>query len=387
MSRHTTQVNSLTASWLRSSANPGVLSGAGLWPLLAILAASAGEPGRSELAEAVGVAADEAMEAAHEVLSALVNVVGVEAAFGLWAQSAAQVSPDWLADLPPGSYGELTGDPSVDQSALDSWASERTSGLIEEFPVQSGRQVLLILATALALRTTWVQKFTDALMVPGNGAWKGRRLAGLSRTTAGLDDLRLAVTEAGALTVTRVAGDNGLDVHLILGEEGRPAGDVLTAAMPVVAGDIAATSGKEFLAGAGSGSWPGVRTVAAPEASLVVSTVRFNLTSEHDLLKHAGILGLTTVCIPGHGHFSRIGPVPLRVDEAKQSAVAIFTATGFEAAAVTAIGLRTVSMPVFNARAVAVKYDRPFGFLSVHRESGLVLFAGWVDSPDEFRRG
>ena len=52
----------------------------------------------------------------------------------------------------------------------------------------------------------------------------------------------------------------------------------------------------------------------------------------------------------GHGHFSAISPVPLAVGQAKQKVLARFFATGFEAAAVTAVGLMRTSMPTQQAR-------------------------------------
>ena len=385
MTPHAREVNDLTASWLARASRTGVLSGAGLWPLLAVLAASADEPGRSELARAARVSPDEAMDAARDVLDVLDGLDGVDAALGLWAQQAAQVSPHWRDRLPPGTFGELTGDPAADQPVLDRWAVERTRGLVERFPVQAGPELMLTLATALTLRTTWTRKFTDEPLRPGDGPWGGRELAGLSRSTTDLDDLRAVSTSAGPLTMTRVAGDNGLDVHLVLGEPGRESSDVMPAAVAAVTAPVesgnTAHDGSKLLAGGDVDGWPGLSIVQATKACLQLNTVRFTLRSDHDLLEQAATFGLETVSRDDRDHFPEIGPVPLRVDQAKQSAVAIFSATGFEAAAVTAIGLRAVSMPSYNARALRVTYDRPFGFVAVHRDSGLVLFAGWVDIP------
>ncbi|TDE01605.1 serpin family protein, partial [Jiangella asiatica] len=384
MSLYASEINQLTAAWLRRTRGSGVLSGAGLWPLLAILAASADEPGRGELADAVGLPADETVDAARDVLKALADLDGVDAALGLWAQAAARVRPEWRDTLPAGTFGELTGDSAVDQPMLDAWANERTGGLIERFPVRTGPELMLTLATAIALRTTWERRFSDEPLVPGSGPWSGRQLAGIRRTSPELDDLRVAITTAGPVSLTRVAGDNGLDVHLVLGEDGRPGGEVVAAAVLLVSGDggrAEARTGSEVLSD-GSGSWPGVAFVSAQRPSLALTSVRYTVRSDHDLMENADIFGLRTVSGTDRGHFSAIGPVPLRVDQARQAAIALFSSTGFEAAAVTAIGLRTVSMPVYNARGLAVTYDRPFGFLTVHRDSGLVLFAGWVEEPD-----
>ncbi|NED95702.1 hypothetical protein G1H11_10300 [Phytoactinopolyspora alkaliphila] len=380
------EVNRLTSTWLAQSSDeaPGVVSAAGLWPLLALLAHAADEPGRSELAEAVGLPAGQCADAAGELLRLMDEVPGVDAALGVWAQAAARIDPEWAASLPPGAWGELTGRPATDQPVLDTWASEKTRGLIERFPVEVRADTGLVLATAVALRTTWTAPFADEPLRPRAGAWAGQRLAGLTRTTGELDDLRVADTPAGALTVTRVEGDNGLDVYLALGESGRAAADVLPAAISVLAGDGPVVNGAEILDGHGEA--PGVERVRAQRRSLAVTSTRFTVRSDHDLHAHAKLFGLETVSRGPGGHFSRIGAVPMRVDQARQSAVAIFSATGFEAAAVTAVGMRMVSMPVYRERGLRVTYDRPFGFVAVHRATGMALFAGWVGTAERAER-
>ena len=69
--------------------------------------------------------------------------------------------------------------------------------------------------------------------------------------------------------------------------------------------------------------------------------------------------------------------------KAVQDAVAEFSATGFRAAAVTAIGMFGAAMPTqrYEVRHVAVTFDRPFAYYAVHRDSGLILVAGWVGEP------
>jgi hypothetical protein len=170
--------------------------------------------------------------------------------------------------------------------------------------------------------------------------------------------------------MTRVEGDNGLDVYLALGEPARRPAEILPAAISVLSGDHPVITGSEILDG--NAEPPGVARVRAERRSLAVTSTRFTIRSEHDLHAHAKLFGLETVSSGHGGHFSRIGAAPLRVDQARQAAVAIFSSTGFEAAAVTAIGLRMVSMPMYRERGLRVTYDRPFGFVAVHRDTGLV---------------
>jgi serine protease inhibitor len=116
--------------------------------------------------------------------------------------------------------------------------------------------------------------------------------------------------------------------------------------------------------------------------TLHVAAVPFTVTAEHDLLRRHEIFGLTRAGDTGQGHFPGIsGPYPLAVERAAQAATASFSAVGFKAAAVTAIAAMAGGAPVCRYRTtrVHVTFDRPFGFLAVHRRTGMVLAAGWVD--------
>jgi len=64
--------------------------------------------------------------------------------------------------------------------------------------------------------------------------------------------------------------------------------------------------------------------------------------------------------------------------------LARFFAEGFEAAAVTAFGMIVtggIPQERYEITRVDVTFDRPFGFIAVHRPSRLAIVAGWVSSP------
>ena len=127
----------------------------------------------------------------------------------------------------------------------------------------------------------------------------------------------------------------------------------------------------------------GLTTSSAPELKL--SLPSFNVEVEHDLLALREVFGLTAVTGPpaGPGHFSAISPEQLVVGQAKQTVLARFFATGFEAAAVTAMGLMRTSMPTKQARRLDVELARPFAFTAVLRESRLPIVTGWIEQPTE----
>ncbi|MDD9380677.1 serpin family protein [Streptomyces sp. ZAF1911] len=391
-------VNRLTARWSARSADAAegtVFTAAGLWPLLALLADGADGPARAELAEALGIPADSAAEAARELLTALEGVRGLRAAAGLWARRDLPLEAAWAARLPAGTRSVLTGDEDTDRKALDAWAAERTGGLVEKMPVEVGPHVELVLASALALHLTWEQPFSERPVQPSHGPWGGRSLRGLTVTHAFPERIRVARGPSGPVTLLRVPGGpggpgapgaRGADVHLLLGEPGAAPGDVLTTGIAEVTGALASSTARELPNGE-AGPGLSLRTVesASPEPVARIGTVAFDLRAEHDLLEHAESFGLVSAAAAAAapGPFPGISSVPLAVGSARQSAVARFHAEGFEAAAVTAVGMfrgaaRTRS---YRVRRAEFEVDRPFGFLAVDRESGLVLFAGWVTDP------
>ncbi|THA86800.1 serpin family protein [Streptomyces sp. A0592] len=384
-------VNRLTTRWAAHAASGTggtVFTAAGVWPLLALLADGAGGPARAELAQALGIPAEDAAGAARELLAALAGVRGLSAATGLWAAAGLPLEEGWSAKLPPGARGTLTGDLEGDTKALDGWASERTGGLIERMPVTLRHDTRLVLASALALALKWAEAFREFPGHVPDGPWAGRGLRRLFRTTASLDPVRVAEGPTGPVTALEVTGavDMDMDVHLLLGTPAAPAADVLATGIAAVSGALPAPAGNALPDGSpGPGLTIATVDAFSPQPQLSVSTVAFSLSAEHDLLEDAALFGLLTATAEAHGHFPGISAEPLAIGSARQSAMARFHAEGFEAAAVTAIAARpggAARRPSHRARRAEVRFDRPFGFLAVHRNSGLVLAAGWVTDPE-----
>ncbi|MEU9112513.1 serpin family protein [Streptomyces sp. NPDC048483] len=378
-------VNDLTARWAQKTVGEEgtALTAAGLWPLLALLAGPAAGPARKELADAVGTDAEHAVPAGRELLAALAAVDGVDVAVGLWTKRVLQLHPDWLRSLPLDVHGELTGDTAADLEAMNAWVRRHTDGLIEEMPVPVGPGTLLVLASALLVRTTWRERFRDFPLRAEEGPWVGREVAGLSRSGTDLDQIRVHRTPAGELTTAEVAGDNGLDVHLLLGPPAMPGGEVLRHGVAALAGAYPALSGGALGDGAGPGVGVDRMTTRDGRPRMQLTCAGFSVDADHDLLERAGLFGLATATDASRGHFPGISEQPLAVSSARQTVTATFGALGFRAAAVTAIAMNPGGAPPQKrSQVVSATFDRPFGFLAVHRESGLVLVAGWVTDPD-----
>jgi serine protease inhibitor len=369
-------VNDLTTRWARSlPAGNTVVSGLGLWPLLALLATGADEPGRSELAAAAGVDAATGSTDAIRLIEAIEDSADLHAALGVWVSEQLKLAESFDAVMPAPLVGMLTGNPSVDKPKLDAWAAEHTDDLIREMPLEIDPDVLLVLASALLLRTTWVRPFTEQVRHVPNGPWAGS-WHWLERVDSDLD----AVRRYGDLTVVTVQGDADVDVLLGIGDD-----DVLAGLLEAAAHPNDGVSGSRLIDDDEPG--PGLRigqtTSARPD--LKVALPSFSVEVEHDLMQSPELFGLTAVTAdPGdHGHFSALSPTPLRVGQAKQKVLARFFATGFEAAAVTAMAMTRAAMITTKQRRLELALDRPFAFTAVLRESRLPIVAGWVETPTQ----
>jgi serine protease inhibitor len=377
-------VTDLTARWARTlPAGNTVVSGLGLWPLLAILATAADEPGRTELAQAAGVDAAAGSGQALALVRAIEGSADLHAALGVWVHEQLKLAETFDSVVPAPLMGTLTGRAAVDKPKLDAWAAEHTNDLIREMPVEINPDVMLVLASALSLRTTWVRPFTEQIKRVNAGPWAGGRWHWLERVDSDLD----AVRRYGDLTVITVRGDADVDVLLGVGPGSQP--EVLAGLLDAAARPADGVPGSALIDQGEPGAElaPGLKVgqTTAPRPDLKLTLPSFNVEAEHDLLALRELFGLTTVTADpgGHGHFSAISPVPLAVGQGKQKVLARFFATGFEAAAVTSMAMLRTSMPTRQARRLEVALDQPFAFTAVLRESRLPIVAGWVATPTE----
>ncbi|MEU9447770.1 serpin family protein [Streptomyces sp. NPDC048277] len=381
-------VNTLTARWAAVQESGTVFSAAGVWPLLGFLADGAEGAARAELAEAVGLPADEAAGAARELLGTMAGIGGLDTALGVWTKRTLELREEWAAGLPADAHGVLTGDEPVDRRALDSWAMRRTGGLIERMPVRLTEDTEFVLASALAMRTRWLAPFEESPLETAYEPWAAVERLGLTRSSVLLERIGVADTPDGFVTELKVLGGNALDVHLLLGEERMTPGQVLGAGVGILGGAHRVVPGGRLPYGEPG---PGVRVEKVRCASprpprLDVTTVAYDLTASHDLLELHRLFGLTTAMDTSRGHFPGISAYPLGVGSAEQATTAKFGALGFEAAAVTAFGMVGAGIPQRRhvTTRIDARFDRPFGFLALHRHSRLVLAAGWVTDPLPF---
>ncbi|NKY86948.1 serpin family protein [Nocardia veterana] len=366
--------NALTEKWCEAAGSEDfALSGCGIWPLLALLARPAAEPARSELATAAGISAMSAHDAAITLLRRIEAAESIRAALGVWVRDGVGLRDEWLRTLPPGTIAALRG-----TEGLDDWARQHTDGLIDRFPAPIGPATAFALATAVVARTAWRQSFHADVLEPATGPWRGHRGPALARYSTDLGDAAVLVADTPVSRVV-VRGASDLDVHLLLGAQDAPAAAVLAAGLGALDGSVDTRRPASDAAGPGLE----VRHVTAVADTLRIQLPPFMIRSTHDLLREPARFGLTAATTAEHNPFPGLSPTALRVTAAAQDVCARFTADGFAAAAVTAVLMEPTGMPPApsDALMIAVDFDRPFGFLAVHRPTGLVIVAGWVATP------
>jgi len=379
--------NELTRRWFAARAEvPAVASGLGVWPLLAALATGAVGETREELLAAAGIDIGQAADIPRALLAAVQSAPALRFALAVWAGAGVTLDPDWVAGLPAAAVGSLTGDTAADQAALDAWVSRSTDGLIDRMPIDLDDSVLVLLASALSLRTKWITPFEQVFTPFHSGPWAGRDRCEILTATFNEEVLRVGEDAA----VLLLPGRDDIDVLLGLGREDLPPQEVMSTLIDAATDPhwgrpaSALTSGSRPV-GVEILEYEATVPQTAPETEVL--TVGFVLSSDLDLLDDAAALGLELAADQDRAQFHGLAAERFHLSQAKQTCTAVFSESGFEAAAVTAFGMAYMGFapPQHTYRHVCAKItvDRPFAYLARHRPSGLVLVGGWVAEPAE----
>jgi hypothetical protein len=375
-----------------------VASPLGAWLLLALCAA-AGGPDRRDEFEALGVDPSEAAAVATGLLSVGHELVLSAAAAWTGADAPATTAPRLARDLPA---AVATG-PLPDHRGLDAWATEKTLGLIERFPVTVTRETLLVLATALATKVSWIEPFTTVPAAELRGVWA---LETALRSPSGYPHVSfIARTQrAGVVAVHSAraideAMTDGLMVTSVIAEPDVPAADVIAAGYEI-ARSLALRQGlsaKVSLFDLPLGDGP-LWTITEQETRTTAPDGReercasilpaWRATSDHDL----GRDGL------GFPAAARALAAMLGLDEykfqARQAAVAAYSRTGFEAAAVSAMAVAAagyIEPRVGVLRDAELRFGHPYAVVAVTTQQdgpwdGVPVFSVWVSEPEDADR-
>jgi hypothetical protein len=400
----------VTPAVLEQHRKGSISSPLGVWLLLAACVSAAAGSEQEQLEGVLGCSASEAASLLARFLEA--PPPALHSALALWVSSPDRTTAlvEWSAGLPR----SVERGPIPSQANVDAWAARRTSGLLRRFPLEITDLTRVVLASALASRVTWQQPFEIASatgQLRSSSPWAGR-IEHVLVDSVPVVPMMLAQTEAAGvvavhfavaneeLAVVSVAADRAVEREIVFEaafEIGRRCrGEALVEARCSLF-DLPVGQGHswEIVEDEVASYNPGDRSESIVSATLV----DWSVESELDLQKSerfgvAAALGAL---------LRLIGPHPTGDEyDAVQCAVASYTSRGFEAAAISALGIRALGalrMPAEKGlrRTARLFFDHPYAAMALagrpsdftrqragHTELfGLPLFIAWVDEPRE----
>jgi hypothetical protein len=336
----------------------------GAWLLLAL---AAPEPDPS-VEEALGTDVAHARALATSFMSTAPACV--KSALALWVDPA-EVSAgleSWASLLP-----EATRGPVPTQEEADAWARARTGDLVKAFPVSIEDDTTLVMATALAVKESWLTPFQVVPARTQDGVWGGKSLlrgrGGSFVIDSSLGLLGVHVAATASMDVVSVIAEPGVDALAVLEaahgvallpglRSGSPAGRLALSDVPQVGHSWEVTSEVR----------PSRSTEDSEDSVAELpawrSSTREDLDGEEDGLVRAGT-ALARLLVSGG-----------RSIRAAQSTVASYDTFGFEAASVTALSMRAGSAyPRERAlvRTLELEFSRPHAVVAT--------LAGTADAP------
>ncbi|BBX73365.1 hypothetical protein MSHI_12710 [Mycobacterium shinjukuense] len=353
-----------------------VSSPLGAWLILALVAPVARGAVRAEIEEILGTDARRARRALDHLIADPPDAIrGALAVWGL------ETMGSWPGGLPAGVH---TG-PVPTQADADDWARTHSDGLIERFPVDV-TGMTAVLASALATRIGWVRPYdvTDAAEL--NSPWSAQVTAAL--TLSGADGYLTDVAELGTVAVHTAAATDALQVTSVIASKDAGFEAVLAAAHDIARrAATGRTVRRRELSDMplGDGEFWTITEDRRPGGDHIrVVLPAWHAASDHDLTVDAGL---------GFGAAGRAlamaASVPPEI-AARQSALARYGRWGFEAAAVTAVALRSAMATSRRSRSATLRFGHPYAVVAVARGrrrddpwAGVPVFAAWVGEPAE----
>lgn len=378
----------------------------GIWLLLAGCSTAASGDNQRAIEKALGCPTAEAATLLSRFLEA--PPAALHSALALWVRSADRTSPlvDWSSSLPP----QVERGPIPSQKDADAWADRHTMGLINQFPIEITKLTRLILASVLATKVTWqepLEVVPAAEHLRDSSPWFDR-LQNVLLDRSPIIPLMLARTEAaGVVAVHFAVATEDLAVVAVAADPTLDRGLALEAAYEIAErcryDDLAGARCSLFDLPLGEGhSWEITEEVvpsftAGEHSEEIESAVLAAWSIRGDLDLKVGGFGIEPTLDVLLG---LIGPSPLGdKSDAVQSAIASYTPTGFEAAAMSILSLRARGMrpPTEKGlqRRARLIFDHPYAAIALagttsdfrraragHTETFcLPLFSAWVAEP------
>jgi serine protease inhibitor len=307
-----------------------------------------------------GLETGEINEAYKSLVGQLLTIdpeIQLSLANSVWYREDFQVKQEFLNTMDNSFDSEIGALDFSKPSALqtiNNWAKDNTNGKIPKVLNEIEPDMVMFLMNALYFKGTWTYQFEE------------NQTADLPFHLS--DGSIVNVKTMRNLVPARIYSGNGaVSIELPYGQQ--------NFAMVVILPDNPLN---EFLAGFDKIDWAsitaGLDSFAEPD-EMEILLPKFKFEYEKFLNDQLKSLGMLDAFSPGMADLSGISDAGIFVDFVKQNTFIDVNEEGTEAAAVTTIGIKEVSMPP------SVIIDRPFIFTIRERLTNTLLFIGKVERP------
>ncbi len=249
---------------------------------------------------------------------------------------------------------ELDFDDPGALDAINGWAAEKTGGRIQKVIDRIAPEHILFLLNAVYFEGQWTDRFDSANTAPAP----------------------FTLADGSEVQVERMRGTPAIGRarmdHVAIGE--LPYGGqafVMTIALPPQDGSLA-----ELIAGLDAETWDRWTAAIGEYVERPVELPKIELEYGETLNDALAALGMGPAFDDRRADFSRLTDVEsVSIDFVKQNTFLKVDEEGTEAAAVTTVGVESVSIPT------PFTVDRPFLLAIRERLSGTILFLGAIGDP------
>lgn len=283
------------------------------------------------------------------------STVDVRSANSAWLRSGFHVK-DTYSSLLESTYGAMIAekDFSSPQTVADinAWCSENTEGRITEIVDQISPDMVMFLVNALYFKAPWQNEFNPA--ATADRTFHGS--SGDSQVPMMTMTGQLGYAEAAGSQLAELPYKGGrYSMLVMLPEAGLSIGKV-----------VAGLSEQNFV----------MASDKLEKRRVHLTLPKFKFDTDFVLNSILMEMGVKKV-FGASAELGGISDAPVCVDQVRQKCFIEVNEEGSEAAAVTSIGVRLTSVPVYEP-AVEMTVDRPFLFAIVDRTSDNILFIGKV---------
>lgn len=244
---------------------------------------------------------------------------------------------------------------------INQWVAEKTRDKIPEIIDQIDSDLAMVLLNAIYFNGIWQYKFDENKTheLPfrhGDGTMKD--VATMSQETS----------------LEYFSNDKFSAIHLPYGKG--------QYRMTVLLPDQDQTN-QNLISDMNLANWKGWLKEFRKHDNVVVSMPRFKFAWEMTLNDILATMGMPSAFNPNTADFSGItGGKDLYIGFVKHKTYIDVNENGTEAAAVTAVGMYTTSMPSDMPKKIYFTVDRPFLFVITEKSTGAILFIGEIRAPE-----